>query len=352
MYSPKFTITNEILKNISTVEACREVIDNAPLVPAWEKRFRDEAANRTVHYGTHLEGNDLSLSEAVKVMEGQNVVGRERDIQEVINYRKVLDYIDRQQGIMEYTPLQLKKIQSLTVDKLKSPAECGKYRTTGVVLRNSKTGEISFKPPSFSEVPKMVDDFFLWLNSDSARNIHPVIRAAIVHYVLAAIHPFVEGNGRTARAFANLILFSEGYNIKRFFSLEENFDKDTLGYFGCLMHVSNMHSNLESRDLTPWIEYFSKVLSIELVRIKEKVKKLSVDLKLKGRLGKQIALSERQMKMVEYLEEYRQLTVSQTREILRMVSDDTILRDLKDLVKKGILKKEGKTKAAKYIMRG
>ncbi len=76
-----------------------------------------------------------------------------------------------------------------------------------------------------------------------------------------------------------------------------------------------------------------------------------MDLKLKGRLGQQVTLSERQTKLVEYLEEFQEITVPQARQILPMVSDDTIQRDLKDLLKKKILKKEGITKGARYIMR-
>lgn len=352
MYQPRFTITNEILRNIGNIEACREVIDNAPLVPAWEKKFREEAALRTVHYGTHLEGNELSLVEAAKVLEGGEIVARERDIQEVINYRNVLKFIDEQTEKNEYSESQLKKIHFLTVNRLIAKDKSGEYRQSQVVLRNSLTGEISFKPPNFIEVPSLVEDFLSWLNSQKAKEVHPIIRAAITHYTLVAIHPFVEGNGRVARAFATHVLFSEGWDIKRFFSLEEYFDKDAESYFGALMQISNQSPNLSERDLTPWIEYFSKALAIELTRIKEKVRKLSVDLKLKGRLGRQVALSERQMKLVEYLEEYKEITVPQARQILPMVSDDTILRDLKDLVKKGIIKKEGKTKAARYIMRG
>jgi len=362
MYQPKFTITNEILKNIGIIEACREVIDNAPLVPAWERKFREEAMMRTVHYGTHLEGNELSFFEAQKVLEGKEVVARERDIQEVINYRNVMRYIDelgqreeekngRGKIRIEYTEEQIKRIHALTCAKIIPQEKCGRYRQTQVVLRNSQTGEVAFRPPHFTEVPALVSDFLFWLNHPSSLDIHPVIRAAITHYALVAIHPFVEGNGRTARAFATLVLFSEGYNIKRFFSLEEHFDKDAEGYFGSLIAVSSQSENLYERDLTYWIEYFSKALAIELDRIKEKVKKLSVDSKLKKRIGRQIALSERQMKLMEYLEEFKEITVPQARQILPMVSDDTILRDLKDLSKKGIVKKEGKTKAAKYVMK-
>ena len=95
MYQPKFTITNKILKNIGSIEASREVIDNAPLLPYFEREFREDALVRSVHYGTHIEGNELNLSEAEKVIKGQEVVARDRDIQEVINYRKAMDYINR-----------------------------------------------------------------------------------------------------------------------------------------------------------------------------------------------------------------------------------------------------------------
>jgi len=351
MYSPKFTITNDILVNIGSIEAAREVIDNAPLVPSWEKRFREEAMVRTVHYGTHLEGNKLSFTQAKNILGGEEVFARDRDIQEIINYRNVLKYIDSLGKVERYTEEQIKKIHALTVFKLIPKNQSGHYRQTQVVLRDSKTGEIVFRPPHFSQVPFLVSEFLLWLNFEESLKIHPVIRAAITHYALAAIHPFVEGNGRTARAFATLVLFSEGYDIKKFFSLEEHFDKDASSYYSSLRKVSDQSEKLEERDLTSWIEYFSEVLAFELNQIKERVRRLSVDLKIKKRIGQQIALSERQMKLVEYLEEYKELTVPQARQILPMVSDDTILRDLKDLVKKKIIKKEGKTKAAKYVMK-
>ena len=77
-----------------------------------------------------------------------------------------------------------------------------------------------------------------------------------------------------------------------------------------------------------------------------------MDLKLKGSLGgKQIALSERQIKLIEYMEKYEGLTMSEGRELLPMVSDDTILRDLRDLIEKGLVVKKGRTKGAKYYLK-
>src|SRR3990170_3216993 len=95
MYVPKFFITNTILKNIGTIEAAKEVIENAPLVPFYEKQFKTEALARTVHHGTHIEGVGLSsLDQVKKLLEGEEVIAHERDIQEVINYRNVVRLLD------------------------------------------------------------------------------------------------------------------------------------------------------------------------------------------------------------------------------------------------------------------
>ena len=354
MYSPKFIINSKILKQIGRIEAAKEVIESAPLVPAYEAKFRQEAIIRTVHHGTHIEGNDLDSGEVAAVLEGEEVVGRDRDVQEVLNYREVLKYIDKSKskgkGESRVAEKDILKIHQLTVEKVLPKEKSGKYRTTQVVVKNSKTGEVSFTPPRSYEVKDMVADFIKWLNSEDGREVHPVLRAGISHYVLAYIHPFVDGNGRTARAFATLVMFSEGYDIKKFFSLEEFFDRNADRYYTTLQSVSNQKAELADKDLTAWLEYFTEGFAEELERVKERVKKLSLDSRLKGRTG-QIALSERQMKLVEFMESYRSVSNKQWRSLLKDYSDDTILRDLKDLQKKGLIKKKGSTKGAVYILK-
>src|SRR3989344_1720155 len=294
-YSPKFSINNNILKFIGRIEASRDYIENAPLVPAYEAKFRQEAILRTVHHGTHIEGNPLDTGEVAAVLGGQTIDAKDRDVQEVLNYREVLKYIDNRKSLIvnrkSIGEKDLLKIHQLTVNKVLSSDKAGKFRSTQVVVKNSKTGEISFKPPQAAEVKKLVSDFLAWLISDTVSEIHPVLLAGIVHYVLAYIHPFVDGNGRVARAFATLVLFAKGYDIKKFFSLEEYFDRDAKRYYTTLQLVSNQKvDQLSDRDLTIWLEYFCEGLAQELERVKEKVQKLSLDSRLKGRTG-QIALS-------------------------------------------------------------
>lgn len=345
MYTPNFTISNKILKHIGIIESAREVIENAPLVPAWEAKFREEALVRTVHHGTHIEGNELNFTEAEKVLAGAKVMGRERDIQEVLNYRSVLKFIEEYDN-NEISQEALKHVHTLTVNRILPDDVVGEYRRTQVVVKNSQTGEITFRPPPAVEIPFLLEAFLRWFNGAKPEDINTVLKAGIMHYELVRIHPFLDGNGRVARAAATLALFKEGYDIKRFFSLEEYFDREPLAYYEALQSVGRAGGNL-----TNWLEYFTEGLAIELTRIKEKVKSLSTDLKIKKSLGgQQMALSERQIKLVEFIQENGFLQNKAFFELFPMISEDTVLREIKDLIKKGILKKEGSTKGVKYVL--
>ncbi len=350
MYAPKFGISNKILKNISEAETSREVIENAPLVPSFEKQFQSDAMVRTIYHGTHIEGNDLTMIQTKKVLEGEEVYGRPRDIQEVINYRNVVNLLDELKKIEKYEVDELNLIHKATVEKIIDPTKIGKLRTTQVVIKEEGTGRIIFAPPNFVEVPYLLEDFFAWLNSKEAKEIHPILRAGIVHYVLVSIHPFVEGNGRTVRAFTTLVMLREGYDIRRFFALEEHFDNDLGAYYEAFGMVDKQNPNIALRELTPWLEYFTFVVASELAKIKERVRKLSVDTRLKVKIGQQIALLERQLRLVEYLGDRGAAGMKELKAVLSMVSEDTVLRDLTDLMKKGIIRKEGATKSARYVI--
>jgi len=229
--------------------------------------------------------------------------------------------------------------------------KAGVLRTTQVVIREAGTGNVIFRPPNAVEVPFLIQEFLSWLNSPDAREIHPIIRAGITHYVLVTIHPFVDGNGRSVRSFATLVMLKEKYDIKRFFAIEEHFDRDLAAYYDAFFKVDNQGGEIGSRDLTPWLEYFCHVVAIELTKIKEKVRKISIDSRMKLKIGEQVALSARQMKLIEYLSEHGKAGMAELKDVLPMVSEDTVLRDLKDLMSKNIVEKEGSTKASTYSLR-
>ncbi len=349
MYQPNYKITNKILRYVGIIEAAKEVIDHAPLLPYYEKQFREDAMVRAVHYGTHIEGNELSLDQAQKVMEGQDVVARDRDIQEVINYRKVMEYINKFQISnvkFQITEGMIKDMHRLTVEKLLDSEKTGEYRKNQVVIKNSQTGEVSFRPPEALAVPYQLSDLMVFINESPDEDIHPVLKSGIVHYEFVRIHPFVDGNGRVGRALSTLILFLNNYDIRKFFSLEEYFDVNADMYYEALQSVEKHEG-----DLTPWLEYFTEGLAIELAKIKDKIESISVDGKLREKLGgKPLMLTDRQLKIIEYIQKTGFLQNKAFETLFPMVSEDTVLNEIKPLVELKIIRKHGVTKGAKYIM--
>jgi len=361
MYQPNFKLTNNLLTYVSAIESAKALIENSPLVPAWEAKFKKDAMARTIHFGTKIEGNDLTQDQAQKVARLElvddpeeaakraGIIARERDIQEVLNYRNVIKWIDEQDAKLSVNLLSektLNLLHSLTMDRLLVEDQVGHYRRKQVIVKGAgeRSGKIVFRPPVSVEVPYLVDEFFAWLNSTEAKQVHPIFKAAITHYQLVYIHPFIEGNGRTARAMASLIMYATGYDFKRFFSLEEYFDGDVESYYRGLQSVQQS----ENAEMTYWLEYFCYGLAVEVDKVKEKVLKLSKDLKLKKELGRQVALSERQIILLELLQDQGEITSSDAQEMLPNVSVDTVLRDLKDLIEKGVVKKSGVTKGVTY----
>jgi Fic family protein len=364
MFKPKFDISSNLLTYISAIESAKALIDHSPLVPAWEAKFKKDAMARTIHFGTKIEGNDLTQEQAQRVVrldtvddpeeaaKRTGIIARERDVQEVINYRNVVKWIDEQDPELSAdlcSEETLKQLHSLTMQNLLVDDEIGQYRRKQVIVKGAgdHSGQVVFRPPVSVEVPYLIEDFFAWLNSAEAKKMHPIFRAAITHYQLVYIHPFIEGNGRTARAMATLVLYATGYDFKRFFSLEEYFDTDVESYYSALQSVQQN----EDADMTYWLEYFCYGLAVEVEKVKEKVLKLSKDLKMKRDLGRQVALSERQIVILELLQEQGKITSGDAQEMLPNVSVDTILRDLKDLIEKGVVKKHGITKGVTYSLK-
>jgi Fic family protein len=302
---------------------------------------------RIAHHGTHLEGNQLDFDEAKEVILSQNLHSvRTRDVQEVINYRQVMNYLENAMSKEKQliTESVIKKLHSLVVAKILPENLAGKYRLKRVVIRDSVSGEVTFRPPEPEQVPYLIGQFLDWVNKTKAEQIHPVIKAGVAHYELVRIHPFIDGNGRVARSVATLILYSEGYDIRRFFSLEEYYDKNPLAYYEHLQKA-------ETGDLTLWLEYFIKGIAEEFNKIKRKIQKLSSDTHLKHKLGKQVFLNERQTKLIEYIQEIGYLQNQAFSSLFPDYSEDTILRDLKDLMDKDLIRKIGRTKAARYILK-
>jgi Fic family protein len=338
-FKPEFQISNKILTSVSRSEVAKEIIENSPLVPMWERKFQGQALVRSVHHSTALEGNELSIDDTERIIGGEQVDSyRLRDIQEIINYRDVIGFISGNKD-SELTIGLLLEMHKILGKKILPEEYLGKFRNKNAVIVNDKNLDVVFDPPKYYEIKPEIEDLMNWDKNDG-KNIHPLLRAGIVHYELVRIHPFADLNGRTARTLATWSLYRNGYDIKSFFCLEEHYDQDPKGYYDALDSANN-------GDMTLWLEYFTHGVEKELERIKLQVLNLSKDRKLKLKIG-QVALNEWQLVIINTLEAEKEITNPDFIDLFPKVSDDTILRDLKDLMDKGIVVKKGRTKGAKY----
>ena len=349
-YSPQFSITNKILNNVAQAEAAKQIIENSPLVPYWERKFQGQALIRTIHHSTAIEGNKLDLLETQKIVEGEQVrTVRMRDVQEIINYRNVIEFISSYQGKI-LNPEFIFMVHKSLGEKILHPQYLGVFREKNAVVVNSFSGEVIFDAPDYNELDSEVGEIVEWdqivteksadKNSSFKSELHPLIKAGILHFEFVRIHPFVDLNGRTARIIATWSMYRDGYDINRLFSLEEHYDQDLQRYYDALDSAHN-------GDLTHWLEYFTDGVSEELHRVREQVLALSMDRRLRTKLG-QVALNERQIDIINYIEEYSEFKNPDFIKLFPKISDDTILRDLKDLMEKGLIVKRGRTKASNY----
>ncbi len=344
MLNPNFRYTNKIVRLLTKISASREIILNSPLIPKWEVTLRREAIIRSAHSSTSIEGNRLSLDQVSDLAFGREVTAIRKDKQEVLNYLKVLENLDRVTKGDKITEKDILNIhRMLTEDTLENPSDCGTYRNRYVVVGNRITGEIIFRPPENEEVPGLVKDLVEWVNSEETKELDSILVAGIAHYEFVRIHPFVDGNGRTARALATLILYLRGFDTKQFFCLDDYYDSDRPAYYRALQSVDQ-----RTWDLTDWLEYFAEGVAISIDAVKERVVRLSSERLRKAKRG-QIALSERQMQIVEFINTAGKITSGDIQRMFK-ISRQAAHKEIKALIELEVIKSQGEGRATYYVL--
>jgi Fic family protein len=252
----EFDLTPEIVRALQSIERARAEVQLTVLPPAVAEGLRLRARVRSTHFSTRIEGNRLTLIEAEQaLMEGRKFPGRERDTREVQHYFQALEQIEK--WVEEGRAISEERIRQLHAlifsGKRARPTP---YRDGQNVIRDGE-GTIVYLPPEANDVPGLMKELVGWING--AENEQPVpVVAGLAHYQFVTIHPFFDGNGRTARALATWILYRGGYDLGRFYALEEFYCLDLDGYYNAL--VTHPHHNYyEGRytaDVTPWLVYF------------------------------------------------------------------------------------------------
>jgi Fic family protein len=271
---PKYTFTPAIVRDLMEIEAARKTVDMTVLPLHIAEQLRQQARLRSTHFSTRIEGNRLTLAETERVvLEGRKMPGRERDVREVQNYYRALQQVE--EWAEQQTPITERLIRRLHANIFKSSrSKPTPYRDGQNVIRDAATGTIVYMPPEAGDVPGLMQDLVDWIAWAEKEQVPAPVIAGLVHYQFVTIHPFYDGNGRTARALATLILYQHGYDLGRFYSLEEVYVQDLAAYYEALQTHPH-HNYYEGRanaDLTEWLAYFLHSMAETFQRVADEVR--------------------------------------------------------------------------------
>lgn len=355
----------EVLSNVAKADALAKVIRGIPLPPAVQERIDTLNIMRAVRGTTGIEGTELSESEVEQIMSaspGQHVLppSRQRAEQEVKNAERVMRFVAetlRQDPLYPVTEELTCTIHRLTTEGIDYPMnEPGVYRSHPVHAG-------SYVPPrTGEEVRRLMGQFVEWFNQGPPRGWPAAIQAISAHFYLVSIHPFGDGNGRTARGLESFILFQGGINARGFYSLANYYYQNRSDYEAMLDHVRFRTNG----DITPFIRFALRGLVTEQEAVHQAIlseitviafrdfarETLIEDDKLGRKPGE---------RMFRFLLELPEDPVSITQlrrgghplsQLYRGVTSRTLSRDLAYLVRRKLIKvEEGKIRANVEVMR-
>lgn len=312
-FAPAFTITPAIARALMRIEAARQAVVTLPVTPRVLARLRETARLFSTHYSTMIEGNRLTQEQVAQVIgASQHFPGRERDQDEVKGYYAALDELERQAASGEpLTEAALRRLHALVIGGGRTRVKPTPYREGQNVIRDSRSSAIVYLPPEAQDVPRLMAQLIAWLNAEAGGDEElPVpLKAAIAHYQYATIHPYYDGNGRTARLLTTLILHLGGYGLKGLYALEEYYARDLAGYYEALT-VGSSHNYYLGRaeaDITRWIAYFTEGMADSFEKVREQASREAT-----ARGPDQSALlrnlDARQRKVLALFESSRELT--------------------------------------------
>ena len=334
----KVTLTNEIMKRVLEIDHNRFSLNTIELPPLTKNRLRKNSKKKSSYASNKIEGNPLTEKQVEEAIESDPHKHFLKPEQEVRNYFLALNLLEEKLKRKEFFSKEMiLEVQAL-VEKGASKEKIGLRgpMPPGVLFAvyDSETGRPEYIPPEYKDIPELLDELVEYV---STTDDHPLIIAAVVHYQLVTIHPFEDGNGRTARLMSGYILDYYGYGFQGIGSLEEYFAYDPDEYYESLqMGLPALYYS--GRDNPPhseiWFNYFLRMMEL----YSKKVFELSKESERDGFLGSFSHLNAKEKEMLAFLLQHGlyEFTPIQVSKLLG-VTNKTIINRCAKLSQNGFL---------------
>ena len=338
MFEPKYQLNTTLLDNIVKIKNLISKLNDQKFPDLVLARFEKDSYAISAHASTSIEGNPIPLTDVRKIL--KNAPAHIRDTEkEILNYNKALLYLNTL--VSKPKPITSKFIcatQSMVVDGLIDKKNIGKFRADPVVVNDPRKRKIAYMPPNVDDVNILMSELIYYLEKEY-NTTDPLILAGIFHKQFVIIHPFMDGNGRTARLVTKYLLARMGLDTFRLFSFENYYNQNVTKYFASVGILGDFYDIKEKIDFTNWLIYFTDGIIDELLRV-EKLLKNSV---------KPNRITVYEKVIIEYIKKHGSISKSEYGKITNRANSTQIL-DFKRLVDRNIISKQGKGKATYYII--
>ncbi|MEC0226601.1 Fic family protein [Paenibacillus alba] len=335
MYTPKFEITFTMINKLMEIQRSSVIVEQLPLPVDILEQLKKDAKESTVLLSTRMEGNDLDEEAKRKALYRSSDNDKE---QEVYNLMKAIEFLDESEvRQLPITEEWIKKLHALIRIVHGRRPRLSEYRD-----QQNKVGERNlagfYLPPEPNDVPTLMEDLVAWINSPKTFELSPPIRAGIAMWQLLTIHPYMDGNGRTARMIATYILRRGGFGLKSLFVLENFYDRNLNEYYKALqMGLShNYYFGRHNADITQWLEYFLNGLAEVYTQAASIVQEKNSELlKVEPELIRKLDIEQRQV-LRELVFKQEMLTITELVILLRK-SEKTVREKVKRWIQDGFL---------------
>lgn len=301
---------------------------------AEKKYYLSSSLMEEAIYSSKMEGASTTRIVA-KDMLRKKKSPQNKSQQMIVNNYNTIQYIveHKEQPLTEELLLTIHRL--MTEKTLDNPEDAGRFRTNDkVVVADMVEGDIIYTPPSFQEIPEFVESLCNFFNNDNPRTfIHPIIRGIIVHFMLAFMHPFVDGNGRTARALFYWYMLKEGYKLTEYMSISRVIAKSKTNYEKAFRYVEN-----DGNDMGYFVAYNLGALEKSFQQLRDYIQRKQREKRAASSFMMAGNINQRQALILQRLKEEPDtiFTVKDVQEQFS-ISSMTARKDLSDLVRQNYM---------------
>lgn len=342
MFNPKYSISAKLLANIKHITTLIAELNSKQFPKVVVLSLEKEARELSAFASTSIEGNPLPLTEVKRILKNRPETLRDTE-REVLNYNQALEELNlftKAGGTALIAALILGTHKTVTSGLIEN-YRCGHFRKEPVFVNDPRTGKTIYWPPDQKEVIPLTKDLLDFINTNRP-NIDPLILAGIFHKQFVVIHPFIDGNGRTARLFTKLLLAAMGLDTFNLFSFENYYNRNVAKYFEKVGVLGNYYDIKDKLDFTDWLEYFTGGIIDELLRVGKELQSVSATPETK--------IMAHHQEILDYIKDRGYITDKDYAAITKRAKA-TRNKDFNKLISLGLIEKEGKGKATYYKLR-